>query len=270
MTFSLSRWFRPIKPSCPLCGQAVYSTRRSRPVPVRNPEARALFDWLCADCSESIPWITTPVCRICGRPEHCPDCPRRPERHFRFARCAVRYDDAMKNLLALYKYRGSERLEPIMAAMLACAFESIAGELVMDSHINDRPVFHAVTSVPLAQERLIDRGFNQAERMAETLAAWYNLPYHPLLLRVRHTEKQSLKNRQSRLADMKGNFAAIDRIENLIGKPKGNHATRILLVDDIYTTGSTVNECAFALRSALSANSTQTSLEIYGALWARS
>jgi competence protein ComFC len=265
MGFSISRWFRPEANHCDLCERPAFAIADRSPVPVRHPEARRVLQELCASCRHAIPWITSPVCRVCGRPEFCPDCPRRQHKHIRFSRSAVRYDTRMKDLLALYKYRGSERLEPVMAAMLAGAFERVCAEL---SGLRQAPPFQAITSVPLAQERLDDRGFNQAERMAVHLAEWYGVPYYPLLQRVRHTEKQSLKNRQSRLSDMKGNFIATPDASRLTHADP-NCPLRMLLVDDIYTTGSTVNECAHALKEAFLHPNTPEP-EIYGALWARS
>jgi competence protein ComFC len=269
MPSSLSRWLQPDSQPCRWCGKDVGPVSPPAVWRVSHPEARSILQQLCRSCMSAIPWIAAPVCRTCGRPEACPDCPRRPGRHFAFCRSAVRYDDRMKGLLALYKYRGSERLEPLMAAMLAGAWERTRAEL---PPIPQSSIFHMVTSVPLATARLEDRGFNQAERMAQTLAGWYGFPYRPLLQRVRHTEKQSLKNRLSRLTDMKGNFSAseIDLLPHLL--PADGRPIRILLIDDVYTTGSTINECADALKSTYSAAPEFHSgnLEIYGILWARS
>ncbi|TJY41943.1 ComF family protein [Cohnella pontilimi] len=266
MRFSLSRWLRPEMSECTVCGRMADARSNAVPVPVRHPAAREILQQLCMGCRSSIPWIGAPVCRYCGRPEFCPDCPRRQDKQMAFCRCAVRYDDRMRDMLALYKYRGSERLEPVLAAMLAAAFERVCSEL---GGRDAAHIFQAVTAVPLAEERLDDRGFNQAERMAVSLSQWYGVAYLPLLQRVRHTEKQSLKTRRSRIVDMKGNFVA-DR--DVMGRIPfaGVSRFRILLIDDIYTTGSTVNECARALKDALAEAGVASEPEVYGALWARS
>jgi competence protein ComFC len=245
---------------CPVCGK----DKRRPPdafFPVRHAAPRQALQALCADCLGRIPWIVSTACPICGRPERCGDCLRRRNRHFARCRGAVRYDEAMKEWLALYKYRGLEKLEPVMASMLAAAVEPL---------LRTAGGFDWVTAVPLAEGRLEERGFNQAERLALRIAKWYRLPYRSLLRRVRNTEKQSRKGRRDRLEDMKGNFV----VSSEQGPPGGSPPfpsrsdrsapTAILLVDDIYTTGSTVNECAFALRQAF------PGCEVYGALWARS
>lgn len=267
-SISLSRWFRPALPTCLICGRDVDSPQRYPAVlpPVRHPEAQAILRSVCRSCSDMIPWIAMPVCRICGRPEVCPDCPRRERRHAAFCRSAVRYDDKMRDLLARYKYRGSEKLAPLMAAMLAFAYERIARETAGCR-------LHAITAVPLARERLEERSFNQAEQMARRIAEWYGVPYIPLLQRARHTEKQSLKNRRSRLQDMKGNFTLANPKQLQALKSQHPLPLRILLADDIYTTGSTMNECAAALRNngSISDNAPVSAPPtIYGLLWARS
>lgn len=274
-TASFSGWFRPTFPACLMCGRDAGSPRSGDrvPPPVRHPEARAVLMRLCPACSKAIPWIAVPVCRICGRPEACPDCPRRPQRQVIFNRSAVRYDGRMRELLARYKYGGSERLTPLMSAMLACAYERIARELGGGGP-------HAIASVPLARERLEERGFNQAEQMARTVAAWYGVPYVPLLKRNRHTQRQSLKNRSSRLRDLKGIFTLADRELLQAVQSRYPQPLRLLLADDIYTTGSTMNESASALRITASSEKraatdtppgTIVALpSIYGLTWARS
>lgn len=262
---SLSRLFRPSVPSCLLCGRDAAAASSSVTPPVVHPEACAILRCLCRTCAASIPWITAPVCRICGRSEACPDCPRRTQRHVAFCRSAVRYNDRMREWLALYKFRGSEKLAPLFAAMLAYAYERMAREA-------GNSAFHAITAVPLASARLEERGFNQAEQLARQLAQWFQIPYVSLLGRTRHTRKQSQKDRRSRLQDMQGMFAlaAPRQLQGL----QSRHAQplRILLVDDIYTTGSTINECAKALRSPGSHSGIAASATpiVYGLLWARS
>ncbi|MBB6632597.1 ComF family protein [Cohnella thailandensis] len=250
---------QPRGQACLLCGQSSAGGSARTALPIRHPASRRiLLEGFCSKCLSRIPWIVAIACPVCGRPERCGDCLRRPNRPFVKVRGAVRYDAAMKELLALYKYRGLEKLEPALAAMLSAAAEPLLNEVRFD----------VVTSVPIAERRLEDRGFDQAERIAMELARLYRLPYRRLLKRTRHTGKQSFKGRKDRIEDMKGTFAAIEP-PPAIGHPSEAfpfppYPVRILLVDDIYTTGSTMTECSLALKSAYPDS------EVYGAMWARS
>lgn len=243
----ISHWFAGAQHACPMCGQRC---RDDLPplVPVRHPHPRRMLQALCGTCRSDIPWITHPLCRVCGRAETCGDCARRKVRHFEACRCAVRYDDRMRDWLARYKYRGNERFAPILAAMLAYAFES---------RFENTPI-DGIASVPLSSDRLRERGFNQAERLAVQLADWYGIPYVPMLRRIRHTEKQSLKSRRNRVIDMRGIFESMDDAASATPL-SGN----FLLLDDVYTTGSTIDECARIIRGA------HPDARIYGLAWAR-
>lgn len=256
----INRWMQSDSGVCPVCGSQLRKPGVSQisNIPLRHPGPRAVLSALCGGCRGVIPWITAPACRVCGRSEACGDCERNVDRQYEMCRSSVRYNSPMKDWLALYKYRGSEALEPVMAAMLAFAYEQLQRDLLRGGNNTLAPI---VTSVPLARERLEDRGFNQAERMGMRLASWYGLPYAPLLKRLFHTEKQSLKDRRSRTTDMRGIFALEEG-----GRMEEWNA--FLIVDDIYTTGSTVNECARILRKGVSQSGTNTL--VYGLQWARS
>lgn len=253
---------------------------------------------ICHRCVHSIPWITQIRCVKCGRAIGCPDCSREDHnrRSFECNRSAVAYDALMREWLAVYKYRGKERFAPLFGAMLNKAYLGMQREYsaAMFQHdtckmgnrlsvnqsidieakvsgINPRELSvnkykpdiwraDAITYVPVSHERLMERGFNQAERMAVELSRYQGLPVVPLLQRTKHTEKQSFKGRREREVSMRHAFNLrpdTDQIfselinhklnSNLYGDK--NHTINdeiqmnILLVDDVYTTGSTLEAC---------------------------
>ncbi|MCC3374083.1 ComF family protein [Cohnella sp. REN36] len=249
----LHRLLHPQLEACPRCEREV-RTAPAAALPIRHPGPRAVLSRLCGDCRSAVPWILAIGCPVCGRSARCQDCLRRRVRHVERSRCAVRYTEEMKEWLAQYKYSGAERLEPVLAAMLAAPLERLIVERAVP--------FDLIAAVPLSAERLDERGFNQAERMATRLSRWYRIPYRPLLQRVRHTEKMSFKSRRSRLTDLRGLFEALPETREL--RKPDDAPISLLLVDDVYTTGSTINECAFALRRS------NPRLDVCGVLWARS
>lgn len=129
--------------------------------------------------------------------------------------------------------------------------------------------------VPVSDSRLVERGFNQAERLAEMISRRRGVPQLPLLIRTHHTGKQSFKTRAERLADMKHAFAAsrdskvLSSFEDLLESlnPQ-DRPLQIIIIDDIYTTGSTIRACAETI-IRLSASLGCTA-EIYSLTWARS
>lgn len=215
---------------------------------------------ICPACFEAIPWIARVECPVCGRAVDCPDCRRGYARDFVLSRSAVRYDPLMKEWLARFKYRGDERFARLLGTMLHQAYALLGDSLPPGP--NGR--FDCITFVPVSRERLLERGFNQAERMAAELARHVRLPVYPLLLRTHSTAKQSMKSRNARFFDMRHVFAPDEdgfaRLEGAIASSQA--APRILLVDDVYTTGSTMQECSVVLRQRLDA-------EVYGLTWAR-
>lgn len=214
---------------------------------------------LCGGCLTGIPWLKAIMCPVCGRGKACQDCRDRSYRPFVMNRSAVAYDPRMRDWLAQYKYRGQERLGPVLAEMMLPVCQGLSKELGGET-------WDAVTYVPISQERAMERGFNQAEQMARRMAAAHKLPLHGMLRRTRHTGKMSFKTRRERLHDAKTLFAVSlegrRELQSMIAQGRTAH---IMLVDDIYTTGSTAAACAEALQEA-----GQGQLRIYVLTWARS
>lgn len=205
---------------------------------------------LCRTCFQTIPWIKHVQCFKCGRGIVCTDCERRQSTFFQQNRSAVRYDDHMKEWLALWKYRGDERLQVVLSGMLVHPYN-----LYREQGIT----FDGITFVPVSSTRYEERGFNQAEKLAKGLGQRVRLPVIPMLNRVLHTNKQSVKSRMERITDL---HTAFEMRPNIPLVKANSTMRRILLVDDVYTTGSTLNQCAKILTS-------DNQLDIYGLTWAR-
>ncbi|MHA7967387.1 ComF family protein [Paenibacillus sp. CAU 1782] len=251
----------PASTECLVCSKPKRAGRnRDSNLPYGYPDLPLMAASLCSSCLKSIPWMARIVCPVCGRGVHCEDCSRRSRRSFVMNRSAVAYDPAMREWLALYKYRGQERLAPLLGEMLlpACA-------LLMRQMGIKRWDF--ITYVPVSEERATERGFNQAEEIARHLAG--NLGLHALatLQRTRHAGKMSFKTRRERLVETESLFEMKQQSSSYVrqialDRGRGLH---ILLVDDIYTTGSTAEACAKALRDGSGGTAA-----VYVATWARS
>lgn len=274
----MHRLLKPIDEICLTCGKTGSFTRE--------------LPGICRACYRNIPWIMKPKCWRCGRGIGCPDCIRAElnDRSFIVNRSAVTYDAQMREWLAQYKYRGNERFAPLLIEMMLRAYTLLHREANMRvsnknlRNSSDLPwSVHAVTSVPVSGERLQERGFNQAEVLAQGLALRIKVPYVRMLERRRHTDKQSFKNRMDRLKGMEGVFGSLqdgpdmllsisnqvaEHTRSEVGASLFKGPFRILLIDDIYTTGSTINACAQVLRRCESLM--EMPVEIYSLTWARS
>ncbi len=198
---------------------------------------------ICRECLGSLRPLSGPLCEGCGRPfvsaaagtARSPLCHlcRRGVYAFTLARSYGIYDGAMVRAITLLKYHAVTPLGGWFAARLA---ELIAG----------RPEAFAadvVVPVPLHPSRLRERGHNQAELIARPLARRLRLPLRSYLLVRTKPRPEKLKlTRQERWRTVRGAYAlrAGMRVDKL----------RVLLVDDVFTTGATLDACARALRQA--------------------
>ncbi|SFL88955.1 comF family protein [Paenibacillus sp. 1_12] len=215
---------------------------------------------LCNTCSAAIPWILHTKCECCGRPESCGDCSRRKETFFVQNRSAVSYDPIMKEWLGIFKYRGHEKLRALLGKMLLHAYHMHHRQMGPSSPAE--AYTELLTYVPLSERRLDERGFNQAQQLTEELSRLTGIPVIGLLERVRHTDKQSFKTRGDRLADLQGVFAINPTALSILQEMTARTTVRMYIIDDVYTTGSTLNECAKVITMELD-------VAVYGISWAR-
>lgn len=204
---------------CCACGQRVHQQK-----------------WLvCEACIDGIPPLQRPLCPTCGCPApfikpggRCTNCPP-GKTYFAQARGTAIYGGVAEILVERLKYKG--RLE--YAVLMAMAMARFAAE----EHL-PRP--HLVTAVPLHRTRQRERGYNQADVLAREYCSLTGIPYDGALLRrIRPTPTQTRLTRRQRQQNIQGAFTC---------KPaQPLDGLHILLIDDVFTTGSTLNECAKTL-----------------------
>ena len=192
-------------------------------------------DYLCAKCLESIEIITQPVCRRCGLPTEdytCLECKER-DWFFAMARSAAAYDGALRDALHIFKYTPQPALaDPLAQLMVRC---------LRDTRMMGR--FDLVVPIPIHSSRMLERGFNQAEELARRFCGCINAPMNAkVLYKQKKTKHQANLPREQRLINLNGTFV-VRNADTIKGK-------RILLVDDVMTTGSTLNEASRVLISA--------------------
>ncbi len=202
--------------------------------------------WLCPECASSLAPVGKVSCGRCGRPaskagqqtarHNCPEC-RGRDIHFKSARAAFAYEGPARSLVHRLKYSGHRRLADFMAE-LACNQAGLT-----------RPV-KAVTLayVPLHRSKLVSRGYNQAGLFARALSRRLDLPLQDLLCKQHLTQPQNQLGYDRRRQNPEGSVALRRDAGKRLGRGR---AGRILLIDDVYTTGSTVSECARVLSEGL-------------------
>lgn len=198
--------------------------------------------WLCPACTQQAErWrIRAPRCEICSEPFEGEigqrfDCPNCADRRFRFvsAVSVLRSREAVREMLHHFKYEGRFHLRHPLGAWLAEAFD--------DPRLGGDPI-DALVPVPLHARRRRERGFNQALELAGQAAARRGLKVEELLRRTRYTTTQTGHARKERMENLRGAFALARG-----ARVEGRH---LVLIDDVFTTGTTVAECALVLDRA--------------------
>jgi len=181
----------------------------------------------CSGCSAALVALGRPWCDRCGRPSRvpvpsCRDCPPDPVTS---ARAPFLFDGPARRAVHRLKFSGWRDVAgALSAAITAC---------------DDLPPVDVITWVPLARRRLAERGYDQARALAAGLGRRTGIPVVRLLRRARSTGPQARRGGAERRAAMRGTFDATRAAPE-----------RILLVDDVLTTGATAAACAQALATA--------------------
>lgn len=185
---------------------------------------------LCAKCSQELPMIDGHICQVCGAPlkdegDYCLRC-QKQESVFERSRSPLVYDEKTKHLIYEMKFLGKKYITETLGAMMA------------DCFLQNKMQADVITFVPMTDKEKRKRGFNQAELLAREVGKRLNIPVLPALIKVRDTSQQKELTREGRESNLKDAFKCVfDEIKRL----------NVLLVDDIFTTGATANECSKAL-----------------------
>jgi len=213
-------------PVCPLCKTILGGTDKDLII--------------CPSCQKAIRLVRPPVCPRCGLPVPagdgagylCGPC-LQERRYFEIHRTSGLYEGALREAIHRFKYEGVFPLVRFFGDLLQPTLRTLS---------QDYPVA-VMVPVPLHIRRLRERGFNQALLLAKELSSRMGIPYaERALKKVKDTPVQIGLKKKERRINLRGAFQVKDQ-EAIQGKA-------VMLVDDVYTTGATVNECSRALLKA--------------------
>lgn len=205
-------------PHCYLCGEPIQG------------------GYICDGCLNEIERVEPPICDRCGGPldndrlDLCPECANRI-RYFHLARSYGFYEGGLAELIKALKYQGERALSKELARYLYEIADGVREQI--------GATYEAITFVPMTKPELKERGFNQAALLAKDLGKALGVEAFPTLIKVRETEAQTKLKAKDRLENLKGAFSCAT---------PGPYCKSILLIDDVYTTGATANECSKVLK----------------------
>lgn len=189
---------------------------------------------LCGPCFSGLKFINNHICSLCGREilsgKMCGECLRKSPK---FDKClsVFQYNTTIKSLILPFKHADHQELAPLFVKWLILKGKPLIEEC------------DVLIPVPLHARRLFKRKYNQSALLAQKLAQHFKKEYQPLVLkRKRNTPSQGHLNKQKRQENIRGAF--------YVATPEKIQGKKILLIDDVYTTGATLNECAKVLKKA--------------------
>ena len=197
-------------------------------------------EYLCEECEAKITRIVPPFCARCSEPFEgaitgpftCANCAHR-KIHFDAAVSAYRSRGIVRRVILDFKYGRQAHLRHLVARWLFAALD--------DDRLRQQR-FDVIIPVPLHPARERERGFNQAELLAELLRSHMSIQMKAMLERTRYTTTQTAFDRAERMENLHGAFR--------LRKGEKMRNLRVLLIDDVLTTGSTLSECARVLKKA--------------------
>lgn len=220
---------------CPVCGNIVL------------PEGALI----CPGCVMKLSPVRQPSCKTCGKEvfadhmEFCPDCLRH-RRSFTSGAALLNYNEAARDSMAAIKYKNKREYLDFYAAVMGKRFAALVScwkGVERDSETGSGSI--VMVPVPVHPSRKRRRGFNQAEELAVRLAPLWGIPVDTgLLQRDKKTSPQRDLNPAERLKNLQQAFSVCP------GRRTDTIPHKVILIDDIYTTGSTVEACSRTLLAA--------------------
>jgi competence protein ComFC len=200
--------------------------------PARCVNCGRLGDFICPKCYAKVVPIREQSCPICNKispqGKTCPRCRRKTDL-LSVTSCGYLKDPILKNIVTSYKYEKLSAMAPLLAKMLSAKI------------IEEKLKFDVLIPVAISRKRKAWRGFNQSELLAKELSKILDKPYTNALKKVKDTKTQVGLTRKGRNKNLRNVFACID--SSVVGK-------KVLLIDDVITTGATLTESARVLKSA--------------------
>lgn len=198
-------------------------------------DSSANISHICYNCLQEMTFLKGPRCSICGKPlekgylqEKCHDC-MQEEHYFAKAISPLEYTGRVKEAIYKYKYGKKSYMYRALGPLLVQALR--------DQSFDDVDI---ITPVPLHKKKMAQRGFNQSELLAHYVSKSLNIPLNKKdLVRIRNTDIQNKLGKSERYKNIKGAF----KVKN----SQAFYGLTVLLIDDILTTGATVDECSRVL-----------------------
>lgn len=205
---------------CPVCGEIV----------------KEKGHLICMNCIKKLPFVKSPYCIRCGKEmiseddAYCDDC--KSEREFTAGRALCNYTDDLAHIILKIKYGNKREYIEGFAKLLALRYKKFLDVANID----------CIMPVPLHKSRQRQRGFNQSEILAGCLSKYLGIPvYTKCLYRIKKTKDQKGLSRTERLHNLDNAFVV---------KEFPKKVKNVLIVDDVYTTGTTIEKCAKILKDA--------------------
>lgn len=196
-------------------------------------------EYICESCRRKLHYLADPICKTCGKDmlfeSSSGICDQCAKHNYSFIKnkSVFRYDGLIKEIIHDYKYLDKSYYHRFLAMTLY-------HYMIDNSYIN----FDLITCVPIHKQKLKQRGYNQTELLAKFISHKLDIPYKALLVRKSNTIKQSNLSKNEREKNLLNAFAICSKIDYNIVRDKS-----ILIIDDIYTTGSTMEACANVLKN---------------------